>query len=325
MGKFLFIYEPCNFNSIKNDWIYENILLTDDDGRVFKPPGYYNEERMPNYVPKFVKDLPVQVPIGDLRGVFRTLIPKINKSFHNVIYTNKDHDIFTMGIGEEKVDISNGDFRMIYNSILMKNLMPVRPWEQKWRTELNKEDLNWETIWHNIHDVTFNYEVQSSIWEMIHRNYICGYILKQMHKTDGICKLCNELERQRTHIFMKCKTIQHLYNQFNLLLIRFDSRGVTDEEKAFGIHDHKTPKITLRNYITFIIRHIVYRNRNMSVSNGVNKLTILTQKIKFYISKDLKQKYSIAKIKDEVHLFKDKYLIDEGLGKIQNNELEITI
>ena len=29
---------PRNIESINNDWIYDNILLTDDDGRVFKPP-----------------------------------------------------------------------------------------------------------------------------------------------------------------------------------------------------------------------------------------------------------------------------------------------
>ena len=30
-------YEPITFNSIKNDWIYDHILLTGDDSRVFKP------------------------------------------------------------------------------------------------------------------------------------------------------------------------------------------------------------------------------------------------------------------------------------------------
>ena len=62
-------YFPSNLNVIKNDWIYYNILLTDDDGRVFKPPGYYTEESLPSCIPKYLRDLPVQIPIRDLRVI----------------------------------------------------------------------------------------------------------------------------------------------------------------------------------------------------------------------------------------------------------------
>ena len=86
-----------------------------------------------------------------------------------------------------------------------------------------------------MHAGVFNYKVQSSIWEMIHRNYICGYIFKQMHNSDGVCKLCNKLERQRTHIFMEFKIIHQLYVHFLILITRLDSRDITEEEKAFGI------------------------------------------------------------------------------------------
>ena len=319
------IYEPCNFNSIKNDWIYDNILLTNDDGRVFKPPGYYNDERMPLYVPKTFRDLPVQIPLRDLRGIFRNLVPKINMSFYNMSFTNKSQDTFTMGRGENKVEISDGIFRSIYNTILLNNITPIRIWEQKWMIELNKENIDWEQIWLTIHNSTLKYEIQSSIWEMIHRNYICGYILKQMHKTDGICKLCNMLERQRTHIFMKCNIIKSLYLYFNALLLQLDSRNLTEEEMAFGIYEDKSSKISLRNYITFVIRHIVYRNRNLQISIGGNITTILKQKIRYYIQKDLKEKFDIAKINKDVENFKNKYIINEYIGKIQNNEFEITI
>ena len=191
--------------------------------------------------------------------------------------------------------------------------------------DLNKENIDWEQIWLTIHNSTLKYEIQSSIWEMIHRNYICGYILKQMHKTDGICKLCNMLERQRTHIFMKCNIIKSLYLYFNALLLQLDSRNLTEEEMAFGIYEDKSSKISLRNYITFVIRHIVYRNRNLQISIGGNITTVLKQKIRYYIKKDLKEKFDIAKINKDVENFKNKYIINEYIGKIQNNEFEITI
>ena len=35
-------------------------------------------------------------------------------------------------------------------------------------------DLNWERTWKTVHNGIINYKVQSSLWEMIHRNYIWG-------------------------------------------------------------------------------------------------------------------------------------------------------
>ena len=170
-----------------------------------------------------------------LRGVFRVLIPKINISFRKIIYTNKCQDTFTIVKDQNRVDISSGDFKSIYNFILINKVSAIKLWEQKWRVDLNNNGLNWNKIWNNVHNPIFNYKIQSSIWEMIHRNYICGYILKQMHKSDGVCKLCDKLESERTHIFIKCKIINQLYGQFYLLMRRLDSRDMTEEEKAFGI------------------------------------------------------------------------------------------
>ena len=314
-----------NFNSIKNDWIYDNMLLTNDEGRVFQPPGYYSEETMPSYVPRYFKDLPVQIPLRDMRGVLRTIIPNINKQYSKIKYTNKDHDAFSLSKGDELSDISKGSFKIIYNFILMEKSVTIRIWEQKWRDELNKENLNWDNIWNNINEKMFNYKIQSSIWEMVHRNFISGYILRQMHKSDGICKLCKKIERQRTHIFMKCNVILQLYRYFLVLLKRCDSRDITEEEKAFGIYEQRNPNINLRNYITFVIRHIVYRNRNLTYNSGENILTIMINKVNFYIRKDLLEKFNIAKYNNEIQQFKAKYLIGEFLGKIRNNEIEITV
>ena len=82
-------------NSIKNDWIYNNILLTDDDGRLFKAPGYYTDSGRSDYVPFYFKELPVQTPLKDPSGIFRNTISKINKAFQKIHYTNKK-DIYNI-------------------------------------------------------------------------------------------------------------------------------------------------------------------------------------------------------------------------------------
>ena len=81
----------------------------------------------------------------------------------------------------------------------------------------------------------------------------------------------------------------------------------------------------LQNDITFFIRHIVYRNRNISIKRGDNILIILKNKVKYYMKKDLTEKFYVAKSKGEINKFKDTFLIDECLGKIHTNELEIMI
>ena len=152
---------------LKNDWIYDHILLTDDDGRVFKPPDYYTEENTPRYVPKIFKDLPVIIPLRDLNGIFRTLIPKLNRAFHRIKFTNRSNSCFSMVQADDKVVITNGAFKSIYTNILSNNLNLNNIWEQKWKEELNTLDdsLVWENIWNVIHNGIVNYNAQRSIWD----------------------------------------------------------------------------------------------------------------------------------------------------------------
>ena len=86
-------FMPNNITSIKNDFIYENIILKDDDGRVYKPPGYYINRNPPQYVPTFFKDLPVTFPLSRMDITSRAYIPKINKYFRNLKFShdNQDH------------------------------------------------------------------------------------------------------------------------------------------------------------------------------------------------------------------------------------------
>ena len=77
----------------------------------------------------------------------------------------------------------------------------------------------------------------------------------------------------------------------------------------------------MRNYLTFTIRHIVYRNRNNKFSANANIPQILKNKITKYIKNDLELKFNIAKEKNETALFEERFLENNVLGKIENGEL----
>ena len=315
------IFSPRNYTSIKNDWIYNNILLTDDDGRVFKPPGYYSNN-LPTYAPKRFQDLPVRVPIGDLRGVFRTIIPKMNIAFHKIVYSNKTYDLFQIKrVNEELIVDINGPFKDVYECVLLNTIPLVNIWERKWDIEFGRNrEIIWSKVWESVHNSIINYKIQSSVWEMIHRNFICGYILRQMGKGDGICKLCNTIEENRTHIFMSCKIINGLYQYLSYIIINLGSI-ITEKEKAFGIFEQNDANSKLRNYITYSIRHIVYRNRNIQITTHDDILTILVKKVKAYIKNDLTEKYYFYKHNNKLEYYKDTYLIDNLLGKIEDNNI----
>ena len=73
----------------------------------------------------------------------------------------------------------------------------------------------------------------------------------------------------------------------------------------FGVFEYTNNKTNLRNYLTFTIRHIVYRNRNNEFSANANIPQILKNKITKYIKNYLELKFNIAKEKNKTALFEE--------------------
>ena len=147
-------------------------------------------------MPFHLKNLPVQTPLRDLRGIFGNIIPKINKAFHKIHYTTTK-DIFNIITRDlVSVDILENSFKTIY-IVAMERKKNPKIWEQKWYNELNILELEWTKIWDNLNNGYVDYKVQSSIWQLIHRNFISGYILNKMYRNDGKCKLCKTIESKR--------------------------------------------------------------------------------------------------------------------------------
>ena len=142
-----------------------------------------------------------------------------------------------------------------------------------------------------------------------------------MYRNDGKCKLCKTIESKRTHIFMDCIITKQILDQFTDFLRAFVDIDITHKEVAFGIFEYTNNKTNLRNYLTFTIRHIVYRNRNNEFSANANIPQILKNKIIKYIKNDLELKFNIAKEKNKTALFEERFLENNVLGKIENGEL----
>ena len=180
---------------------------------------------MPNYVPFYFKDLPVQIPLRDLRGIFSTLIPKLNRAKRKIEFSNTDFDQFFLKVEGATIDITSMCSKLLYSSFIsLKRINTL--YSNKWQTEFPNKILNWPLIWQNIHKNLFNFKIQSTLWQLIHRNYICAYFLKKIYNTDGICKLCKSFELQRTHVFLECEVIKFIYSYFDSILKNLNDKGI---------------------------------------------------------------------------------------------------
>jgi hypothetical protein len=319
-------FTPKNITTIKNDYIYENILLKDDDGRVYKPPGYYRNRDFPQYVPLLFKDLPVTFPLTRMSNLLRTYIPKINKSFRNIKFSNNNQDYYYIsGKNNEEINFKDSNFKTIYKGIQNKEIDSRQIWVNKWKNDFQIEENEWEDIWMNVHDILNNYQVQSSMWELFHRNYMCAYFAKLVFNKSGNCKLCGKLEQKRTHILLNCEVSKSVIKKFEPILLVLHREDLSIKETIFGMLSNNQINKRLYNYIIYSIRHVIFRSRNIDFANINAAVSAITLKAKRYIRDDLKCKYHTALNKNGIQKFRLTYLYNNILGEVINDTLEIKL
>ena len=85
------------------------------------------------------------------------------------------------------------------------------------------------------------------------------------------------------------------------------------------------PKLNLRNFITFTIRHVVFKNRHIDFGGIESAKASLKNKIKQKIKKELFNKWIEYRAKHAQDEYVNKYLIENILGQILNNNLIVTV
>ena len=313
-------FHPGRLQDIQRDWIYDSFLLKDDDGNMFKPPI-----NIPAYAPEFFCDLPVTNHPREFKGTFKTLIPKLNKAFMKINYSTSNSSQFVLLVGDKIEKLSGLAFKVLYKIVLEKKAKASKVWIGKWEEDTGIEEEQWPKIWENVHNKMLNPKIQSSLWEMCHRNFMCAYFAKIAFNESSVCLLCNQEQLNRVHIFLGCDVIMECYRKFQKITDKIFYIGSLDLiERAFGlpIENKGEKRKELRNYINFSIRHIVYRNRNKVFGNSFSIIIVnLVNIIETFIHCDLRQKYDLAKARNKTSSFEDDFLIDNILGKIENEVL----
>ena len=309
---------PKDINSIRRDWIYDNTLLVNDQGDPFKAP-----RRFPPYAPEFFCDLPVTNNPREFKNIFKTLIPSINLSFMKLIYSDNGKDEYQFQSAQKSLSLYKASFKDIYNTLLADKKESTSIWVEKWNDSTHMGVDEWVYIWKNVHCNMLSPKVQSSAWETIHRNYMCSYFASVAFNESPMCKLCGKEELTRTHIFLDCNIILNIYDHFLSFTSRLvDIHHVNLLERAFGLKiDNPDNNSSLRNFINFSIRHIIFRNRNRKFGDPNTTTQKMIKKIGNFIQSELYTKFKLACINNKIDKFKELFLVDNILGRIESNAL----
>ena len=326
-------FEAASLQSIRNYTIFHNKLLLDSNNNPF---NFFNANNNQIIIPKLFKDLPVTHNLSRLSSNNRNIIRDMNRAYWHM-YNNKlgkySENSYTIQIGGQREEMDDLCSKQIYWAQISKR-EGGQIWEGKWNSilryyTLDMEDKEWESIWQSVHDITIPYEIQSAIWEMIHLNFYCGYKERLLNYGTGHCKLCGELEEGVQHIVIDCSVLEGCINAFIDIIYGMGDNIISKDELAFGLAGSGIQTIDnkdkLRNLITFIIRTVVFKNRNRNYGTVQNAVLVLKAKICYKIREVLKDMHIIYKYKYSVSDFANSFLIDNILGNIQNGSLHINI
>ena len=326
-------FEGANIISVKDEIIYHNKLLTDQNDATFK---FFSAANTQRYIPIYIKDLPVTHPPTTIARPHREKIAGINRAFwvmRNQKLGNFENNCFTITIGDTDKVLDEISLKEFYK-VMIERKEVNKIWEPKWNVILRFYTLDidvaeWTQIWSNVHDNITSYDIQSTIWIMLHLNFYCGYKEKLFNYGDGKCKLCGDMEEGSHHIILECAVMKACLNDHVITLLRLHNEVLSRDEMAFGLVGDPIGrvdgKMRLRNFITFIIRHVVFKNRY--VDFGGRRIAHATLKVKIIgrIKKELLNKWVIYKNNGTVESFKNIYLIENILGQVENNELVIAL
>ena len=146
---------------------------------------------------------------------------------------------------------------------------------------------------------------------------------------NGIYKLCVEIEEASYHIITECEVMKACINDFQTTLLTLHGEQITKDEMAFGLVGNPigemSRKANLRNYITFIIRHVVFKNRYIDFWGIERAKLLLKNKVRDRVKKELLNKWIEHRERNAKEEYANKYLIENILGRLENDNLILSI
>ena len=133
------------------------------------------------YIPNKIRDLPVTQPITSILIPHREKISDLNRAFWRMSeklgkFTENCYSILS---GDTRTKLQDITFKELYRLIVGSKTVN-KIWETKWNGilryyTLDIDETEWVQVWNNVHNKLLSFEIQSTIWTMLHLNFYCGH------------------------------------------------------------------------------------------------------------------------------------------------------
>ena len=85
--------------------------------------------------------------------------------------------------------------------------------EQKWKLDLNKNEIDWKTVYNNTFISTIDSKLRNFQYKYLMRIIATNdMLLKFKIKTSNVCDFCNMHVETAKHLFWECRHTQHFWN-----------------------------------------------------------------------------------------------------------------
>ena len=137
-------------------------------------------------------------------------------------------------------------------------------------------------------------DVKSIIYSQIHLGYFSEYLLvKNRSIQSATCKLCSEPLKELHHE-INCKVLLKVIDSFKTLISKLGrTETLSQQELAFGTLANSN-KEQLRNFIVFVIRSTVHKNRGTVFRNQGQAIDKIINVAKQKMQNEIWNKFHLA-------------------------------
>ena len=302
---------------INQEKVFYNPIFTTNHGEVLQTNRPNQDLKYYTYGALLHEDTLRQAGEGYQRSVTNIL----DKIAHIDINDREDHSISYDG---EQVKFQHATQKMTYELILNLNKRDHH-YMHKWFSRLELT-IDWEARWPNIHNRLARQDTRSAIWEQIHLNEYTTHSYNKWHHTAVECPLCVSIPENEYHITLECPVVKILWRDLSRTITAINQAPVTEEEMVLGL-EGKSPSVTLRNWLTFLLRECIRNQERTAYKNqlGLFNTDQIRKNFNTRVRREIDEAYVQYRSRHKCHLFKERYAVHNVLVHYDDNSEGYTV
>ena len=241
---------------------------------------------------------------------------------HKDLEDRKDNVIYHSET-QKYITFDKATHKMVYQELIRLNYKEHHS-KSKWEERFGNLEIDWKMIWKTLNNPLTTEDAKSIIWEQVHLNDYTTYSYNKWHNAQQKCPFCSKVPQNRFHITIECPTLHTLWMELEKHLTKIHPTPLTDTEKAFGIIGD-TKNITLRNWLTFILRQCIVEQENTAFHNQKFQENIIDIKIIYNqkIKSEVWKKYNIYSNLGRLAYFEQSFAVNNHLINWENEQWNI--